>query len=246
MQGASASDYFDQPEQHLTDEQRRWLRPLGPVRSRLRRLFIAINRRLMRLLFRFTVRGLERLPAEGPLVIAPNHTSSLDGAALFAALDNATLDKTRWAGRRGAVLRHAVRRFFNRLAKTVPIERKASALAAAAAVLERGENLVWFPEGTRTTDGRLQELKPGVGLLMVRLGVPVAPVWLEGAYHALRPHTLRLRLGAPIEVRIGRPLAAADLDLDGLDDEQQVDRCVEELRRRLEALRDGQESSDGA
>lgn len=246
MEATPAADYLEQPEKFLTDQQRRWLRPLSPWRAWLRRVLIAANRRLVRLLFRFRVVGLENLPYEGPMILAPNHTSSLDGAVLFAALDDPTLDSTRWAGRRGAVLRDAGRRFFNRLAKTVPIERNTSALAAAAAVLERAENLVWFPEGTRTRDGALQPLKAGVGLLMTHLGVPVVPIWIEGAYHALRPGSIWLRLFTPIEVRIGEPFSAADLDIDDAEQEQQVDACVDALRERLERLRNHDSAEEEA
>lgn len=244
MEATAAADYLEQPDKFLSDQQRKWLRPLSPWRAWLRRVFIAANRRMMRLLFRFSVTGLENLPEAGPMILAPNHTSSLDGAVLFAALDNQTLESTRWAGREGAVLRHAGRRFFNRLAKTVPIARNSSALAAASAVLGRGENLVWFPEGTRTRDGSLQPLKAGVGLLMTHLGVPVVPIWIEGAYHALTPGSLWLRLFTPIEVRIGEPLSAADLDQEGAELEQQVDACVDALRGRLEQLRDHPPAAD--
>ncbi|TWT77431.1 Bifunctional protein Aas [Posidoniimonas polymericola] len=246
MEATAAAEYLEKPDQFLTDQQRKWLQPLPPWRAWLRRVFITANRRLMRLLFRFSVVGLENLPDKGPLILAPNHTSSLDGAVLFAALPDQTLDATRWAGRQGAVLRHAGRRFFNRLAKTVPIERNTSALAAASAVLGRGENLVWFPEGTRTRDGSLQPLKAGVGLLMTHLEVPVVPIWIEGAYHALTPGSLWLRPFSPIEVRIGRPFTAADLDCQECDEQQRVDACVETLRERLERLRDGEATADPA
>src|SRR3546814_20634381 len=62
-----------------------------------------------------------------------------------------------------------------------------SGVAFAAAILKRGRGLIWFPEGSRSTDGRLQRFKPGIGVLLDRFRVPVVPVVIEGAHEAWPP-----------------------------------------------------------
>ena len=64
-----------------------------------------INYALMRTLFRLRYSGLENLPARGPFIIAPNHTSFLDPVALAAGLDPRLLRCTYWAGWTGVVFK---------------------------------------------------------------------------------------------------------------------------------------------
>jgi long-chain acyl-CoA synthetase len=72
--------------------------------------------------------------------------------------------------------------------------------------LKRGWNLVWFPEGARSLDGRLQRFLPGVGALIERHPVPIVPVYIEGSHAAWpvgqkfpRRHTITVRFGRPID-----------------------------------------------
>jgi len=53
--------------------------------------------------------------------------------------------------------------------------------------LKNGKNLVWFPEGERALEGKLLQFKPGIGMLVEKLAVPVVPVFLEGTAEALPP-----------------------------------------------------------
>lgn len=210
MNPSEAAEHLEDPESHLDAMQRAWLKPLGPTQRWLQHVLYYVNKGLMRALFRVEVHGRQHVPAEPPYLITPNHTSSLDPAALAAALDYPTLRRTRWAGRKGAVTRTRFRRWVNRLAQTVPIDRDVSALAAGAAVLRQGENLVWFPEGTRTQTGDLQEFQPGICLLQQATGVPILPVYIDGAYQAMPPSAVVPRRLSRITVRFGEPLEACE------------------------------------
>jgi long-chain acyl-CoA synthetase len=199
---------LEDPEAALSEEQKRWLQPLGPVSQAVAFCLYWLNRGLMRSLFRLRCSGLEFLPTERPFLLAPNHTSFLDPLALAASLDYRLLRSTYWAGWTGIVFKNALRRAAARLAQAVPIDPErgvASSLAFGAAVLQLKMALVWFPEGARSEDGSLQPFKPGIGLLLQHCPVPVVPVAIRGAYAAWPRHRSLPRL-APIEVRVYPPV----------------------------------------
>ena len=228
---------IDRPIEHLDATQRRWLKPLGIVAGGLRAILFGINRLVMRMLFGARAIGLEHLP-DGTFLLCPNHTSSLDPAAILSLIDYRTARQLRWAGRRGAVLTNPFRRFANRLAGTIPLDRDLSALAVGAAALREGYSLGWFPEGTRTTTGEMREFKPGVGMLMATLGTPAVPVYIHGAFEAWPPTRKLPRKLCRIEVRFGPPLLPRDFVQDEWDEQTAIDKLTEELRRRVKELGD--------
>ncbi|TVR99740.1 MAG: hypothetical protein EA406_02640 [Rhodospirillales bacterium] len=176
------------PEAALDDDQKRWLEPLSLWEQALSRVLYGLVWVVIRGLFRLKVEGGERLPGEGPLLIAPNHLSYLDPFVVATALGYRRLRHTWWAGFAGILFTSRLRRLFSRVSHVVPIDREravASSLAFGAAVLNRGSTLVWFPEGQRSPDGRLQTFMPGVGLLLNHNPVPVVPAVIRGTYEAL-------------------------------------------------------------
>jgi len=225
------------PERFLDDDQRKWLEPLTPAQAVLARMLFAVNRGLMRICFRVSAVGLEHVPAphashashsrrgagKSGCVIAPNHVSYLDSCAIAAALDHARLRNTCWAAWTGVAFRNPLMRWMSRLARLVPIDPDRavlSSLAFAAAVLKRGENLVWFPEGGRSPDGRLQPLRPGIGILLEHEPAMVVPTCIEGAYEAMptgrllpKPHRIFITFGEAVDShtleRDGKPSQAS-------------------------------------
>jgi long-chain acyl-CoA synthetase len=232
-----AQSWIDDPETALNESEKRWLRPLGPMSKALSLVLYWINYALMRTLFRLRYSGLENLPARGPFIIAPNHTSFLDPVALAASLDPRLLRCTYWAGWTGVVFKGPIRRALARLAQAVPIDPRrgaASSLALGAAVLKRNMALVWFPEGQRSPDGSLQPFRAGLGVLLQHFPVPVVPVVIEGAYAAW-PRQRRLpRLGR-LAVHIHPPVDPRRLEQTSSSD-QPSQRIVDALRAHLANL----------
>lgn len=135
---------LDDPESVLNKQQRRHLKPHGRITSLLPRGTFVVNRLLMRLVFRLEVNGEDQLPKE-QMVIVPNHVSLLDLIAVAAALSPQQLSETYWGGWTGRLFANPLMRWFSRLGRVVPAEPEGSAmssLALAAAVLDRGHNLV--------------------------------------------------------------------------------------------------------
>jgi 1-acyl-sn-glycerol-3-phosphate acyltransferase len=162
---------------------------------------------------RLSVAGTEHLPASPPAVIIANHTSHLDAPAISVTLPGPL--------RRAALSLAAGEHFFHTLRKSMisasllsalPMDRRTIGrheLGHLRHRLEAGHTvLVLFPEGTRSRDGTLLPFKPGLGLLVCQLGVPVIPAWIEGAYAAWpadqrwpRPGKVSLRFGPAIDTR---------------------------------------------
>jgi 1-acyl-sn-glycerol-3-phosphate acyltransferase len=161
--------------------------------------------------FRWHIEGLEKIPKEGPAILAWNHIAYLDPLAIsyvvvragrrprFLAKAELFQDK-----RIGWALRGAGQIEVKRGTRAAPV-----ALDQALDALERGEVVVIFPEGTVTTDPDLNPMpaKTGVSRLALKSGVTVIPcaiwgtanVWPKGYAHRWRP-------GQDIVVRIGDPI----------------------------------------
>ena len=199
-------------------------------------LFI-LDRMIMRGLFRLRVEGLEHLPKEDPFVLTPNHVSYLDPFALAAALGYRRLRQTYWAGWTGAAFGNPLTRLVSRLAQAVPIDPHragVSSLAFGAAVLKREKNLVWFPEGERSTSGELQPFRPGIGMLLNHFRAPVVPVFIHGTYEAM-PRGKFLQRLEKITVVFGKPLDVDELEQQGEGEEPQG-RITQALHDRVAEL----------
>jgi len=212
-----AVDPLENPEKVLDEKQKRWLKPLGHIAAATARLLYAVNQALMRLLFRVRAEGLENLPENRQWVLTSNHVSYLDPFALAAVLGWKHLRNTYWAGWTGVAFTNPVLRFLSRLGKILPVEptRAArSSLAFGAIVLKKKKNLIWFPEGKRSPDGKLQDFKPGIGMLLEHFPVCVIPVFIHGTHEALPPGKFLPRLRS-IRLVFGKPLDALELKREG-------------------------------
>lgn len=144
--------------------------------------------------------GRENVPATGPLIVACNHVSHLDPMIL-----GATFDRTLNFLARRTLFDVPVFRWLIRENFAFPLDRDGDsrdALRVFGERLEQGNAVVMFPEGTRSPDGALQEMKPGLGMLAVRNVTPVLPVYIWGSFLSWprsrkypSPHRLKVYLG---------------------------------------------------
>jgi len=89
------------------------------------------------------------------------------------------------------------------------------ALRSAYLVLKRGKGLCFFPEGLRSTTGKIGNFKEGFGILAKETGAKLVPVVIEGAYEAW-PSTAKYPKLHKIRVRFGKPLLPEELEKEGL------------------------------
>src|SRR2546430_1988516 len=147
---------------------------------------------------------------ERPVIFAANHSSHADTSLILHALSDRARDRTVVAAAadywfKHPILGNIVSLFLN----TFPFSRTGGAqgqLHSSSQLLKSGWNLVLFPEGSRSPDGRIQEFKPGVGFLAKETGTPVVPMHIRGAYNVM-PRGQKLPLPGPVRVRIGKPMA---------------------------------------
>lgn len=238
----SVADPLENPDEVLGEDGQRWLAPLGRAELVAAKMLYVVNWMLIHSYYRVSVQGREWLLDKGPLVIAPNHMSYIDSPVLAAALEFNVLAETYWGGWSGVAF-GPVFRVLRRLAHVVPIDPQRTAissLAFGAAILRRGHNLVWFPEGGLSRTGQLQPLKPGIGLLLKRYPVPVVPVSITGTRDALPPGHWLPRPGC-IQITFGEPLDPHQLERNGKGDEPH-ERIINALSEELAKRQKGQGS----
>ncbi len=164
-------------------------------------------------LFRLEAKGAENLPQDKNFILAPNHTSYLDGFAVILSLPFAYFRNIYSLGLSDFFTGFFKSRFA-KIAHVIPIDSSTylnKALQMSAYVLNKDCSLSVFPEGGRSFDGSLLEFKKGVGILAVEMGVPVVPVYIEGTFRAL-PRGAALPRPGKITVTFGRYLLARDID----------------------------------
>nr|WP_202446811.1 lysophospholipid acyltransferase family protein [Streptomyces sp. SID5468] len=164
----------------------------------------------LRLLFRPRVEGLEHVPDAGPAIVAGNHLSFSDHFLMPAILRRRITFLAKQEYFTGPGLKGAVVAAFFRAAGQIPVDRTGGAAARSAvreglAVLERGELLGIYPEGTRSPDGRLYKGRTGVAVLAIASGAPVVPCAMVGTFEVQPPGRLLPRIRR-VTVRFGEPL----------------------------------------
>jgi 1-acyl-sn-glycerol-3-phosphate acyltransferase len=154
----------------------------------LYRIVFGILRLLVRLLFRFSVEGLENLPGP-PYLIASNHQAWYDTAFIVAAFPKLPMIYT--MARRDTVFNRRWKRALVPLFGVFPIQPHQGQLdeggvASVYHVLQRGGVVLIFPEGRYSRGHALQTLRKGVGHFALQAAVPICPVALSGT-ERLRP-----------------------------------------------------------
>src|SRR5439155_27248827 len=89
-----------------------------------------------------------------------------------------------------------------------------SSLSFGAIVQIKKKNLIWLSEGERSPDGKLQDFKPGIGMLLEKFPVCLIPVFIHGTREALPPGKFFPRLRS-IRLVFGKPLDALELKREG-------------------------------
>lgn len=219
-------------------DERRHAEPLPDHITPFIRFGALVARTILRCLTRVTVEGaFDRIPRDGPLIIASNHLSNADGVVVGGWLTPRLGRRIHWLGKREMVEWPILGRFA-RAGSVHPVDRGAADVEAfrlAQRILDEGHVLVVFPEGTRSTTGGLQEAKDGLALLALRSGAPILPVGVSGT-DRFWPRGSFPRLGGRVGLRVGEPFRVSDVVPDGVDRKTAKRLATAEIMARLAAV----------
>ena len=185
--------------------------------------------------FRATVIGRENVPATGAFIISPNHRSNLDSPAVALV----TKRRLRFMGKESLWKRKWSAWYFT-AAGGFPVERATAdraALNACLDVLERGEPLVLFPEGTRQSGPVITEMFDGPAWLASRAQVPILPVGIGGS-ETMMGKGAKFPRPSKLAVVIGEPIPAPPRGPSGRVPRAAVREVTVQLRRDLQRLFD--------
>ena len=161
----------------------------------------AVFQPFFHLYFRLSRIGREHVPESGPVIFAANHRSFLDPFVI------ATIARRpMYYVAKEELFRHRLVAWCLNSLGAFPVRRghgDDDMLDTARAILERGDAVLMFPEGTRIRPGALGRPKRGVGRLALETGAPVVPVAINGTEAVrkgwrIRPHKVRVRVGRPL------------------------------------------------
>jgi 1-acyl-sn-glycerol-3-phosphate acyltransferase len=191
---------------------------------------------------RIKVIGRSNIPRDQPFILAPVHRSNVD----FALVSLVTTRRMRYMGKDSIFKFKFLNPFFHALG-AFPVHRGAAdreALRTSIAVIDSGQPLVMFPEGTRQSGPVVQELFDGTAYVAAKTGVPIVPVGIGGSEAAMpkgskfiHPTKLVLVVGEPLEPPAPRESGGAS--------RRAVKELTDQLRSELQKLFDEAETRAG-
>ena len=153
---------------------------------------------------RVDVFGREHIPLSGPLIVASSHSSNLDPPLVGAFFPMRLRYLAKDSLFKNVILKTIIQTLGAISVSREDSQKAASVLKLLLSCLQDGENVLLFPEGTRSSDGKLQKLEGGVAFLSLKAMVPIVPVYVGGSFAACprgkmpRPSKMRLHWGKPI------------------------------------------------
>ncbi|MGW8484125.1 lysophospholipid acyltransferase family protein [Microbacterium sp. NPDC055903] len=201
---------------------------------------------LARMIYRPRVEGRENVPRTGAVIFASNHLSFIDSIAIPVAAPRPVHFLAKSSYFEGTGISGALQRTFFESIGAIPVRRGAGQAALDALdqqrmLLDDGLAVALYPEGTRSTDGRLYKGRTGVAFLALQTGAPVVPVGLIGTDRVMPKGAKMPSLRERVTVKFGTPL---DLSAHGPANSGRARRlATDEIMTAIHAL-SGQELAD--
>jgi len=195
-----------------------------------------------RLWFRLTIEGRENVPTSGAFVLAPVHRSFMD----FGFVSGVTRRRLRYMGK-AELWKSAL---FGRVLSALgafPVHRGGAdreALRRTIEVVQGGEPVVIFPEGTRRYGPVVEDLYEGAAYVAARAGIPIVPVGIGGSERAMAKGS-KIPRPDKVHVIVGRPLPPPE-SVDGRVPRRAVHELTQQLQLEVQRLFDTAQVSVGA
>ncbi len=205
---AKLAGFIEQKKTKIAEQQSNWSEILEkgadltlPADSFSLPLLKNIGSSICRGYFNISSTGVEQIP-DGPCILAPNHQTFLDGMFVMQFLNSSLFRKTYFFAKEKHFAAGWKRYMANRNNIIVMgfDDDLVVSLQKMAEVLKQGKNLIIFPEGTRTRDGKVGKFKNIFAILSVELDIPIIPVSISGAFAALPRDSVMPKAGTKISV----------------------------------------------
>lgn len=186
---------------------------------------------LFRGLGRLQVEGAAKIPATGRLILASNHVSGWDPLVIGVAARRELFYLAKKELFESRLLRPLLRS-----CNAVPIDRARvdlSAMRTVVNLLQMEKAVVLFPEGTRSRNGVLGDVKEGVGLLAIKGRADILPVYIQGTQRLARS----MKGAASVRVVFGDPIRMQD-HLNAEGERQAYRHIAHDLQRRMVQLQE--------
>jgi 1-acyl-sn-glycerol-3-phosphate acyltransferase len=157
---------------------------------------------IARIAFQYRAYGRENIIEEGPAIMAANHQSYLDPPLVGITCRN----ELHFLARKTLFEKKLLGPLISRV-NALPVDLSRGDLTAFRAVvklLKEGHRTVIFPEGTRSLNGKIQQARPGIGMIIAKTLAPVVPVRIFGSFEAwpkggkIKPRPITVVVGKPI------------------------------------------------
>jgi 1-acyl-sn-glycerol-3-phosphate acyltransferase len=161
----------------------------------------------------FQAIGTENVLRQGPLIICPSHSGTIDPPLVPAF----TPRSDTWNMAKSEYFKHRFTAFWFRQYHAFPVVRHSAdrnALRTSFELLKAGKALIIYPEGTRVESGTLATPEPGAGFIAQKAGCPVVAVGLVGTRECL-PKGARWPRRVPVSITFGKPFIVLQKRADG-------------------------------
>lgn len=164
---------------------------------------------LVKILWIKSVEGVNNIPRKGPLIVASNHQSYLDFFCFMAVCKRQIHYLTKKEH-----FENKIWRFFLTRTGQILVDResfsKGETYTETVDVLRKGAVLGIFPEGTRSTMGKLQKAHTGIAKIVLTSKAAVLPVGVKGTYQIWSKFDKFPKFTKKCEIRIGKPILFSD------------------------------------
>lgn len=156
----------------------------------------ALFRVCFKIIFRCKAEGAENIPQDGGVIIAPNHISAWD-----PPLTGSMMKRPLNFMAKQELFDVPVLGFLIKRTNAFPVKRGKQDMGAmrnAFSLLENGNALLMFPEGTRSKSGELGKARAGVGMVACHAQAPIVPVRIENTNSIFKLKKIKIKFGSPI------------------------------------------------
>jgi 1-acyl-sn-glycerol-3-phosphate acyltransferase len=214
----------------------------APIESSITPLIVALTtggRVFGRIMGRVKATGaIDEIPRDGPVILAANHASNLDAVAIGSWMMPNLGRRIHWLGKK-ELFAWPIIGWAAAHGGVHPVDRGAADIEAfrlATRILDQGQILFVFPEGTRSPDGALQTARDGIAVLALRTGAPIVPIGISGSNRVWPKGQKLPHPGGHVTVRVGAPFRPTDLLPPGTDRRTAKGLVTTMIMERIAAL----------